>query len=144
MKNINIVSDKLAREQDTDVIIVNGEAFTYKASGLTRRVYANKDKTSVIKIPLKESYTYANKEEVEIYENASENVKAQMAETKMLPNGYIRQEFLWTLDDPLTDEMITRKITVEEIRFARSCRNDVGFDKNGVMKCHDLPEFLKY
>lgn len=144
MKNINIISDKIAIEQDTDVIIVNGEAFTYKASGLTRRVYANKDKTSVIKIPLKESYNYANKEEMQIYEDASEKVKPQMAETEMLPNGYIKQEFLWTLDDPLTDEMITRKITTEEIRFARSCRNDVGFDKNGAMKCHDLEEFKKY
>lgn len=144
MKDFIINTDRLAQEQDNDVIIVNGEAFTYKNSGLTRRVYANKDKTSVIKIPLKESYTHCNKEEVSIYENAPDKVKAQMAETKMLPNGYIMQEFLWTLDDPLTDETITRDITVEEIRFARSCREDVGFDKNGVMKCHDLEEFRKY
>lgn len=144
MKDFIINTDRLAQEQDNDVIIVNGEAFTYKNSGLTRRVYVNKDKTLVIKIPLKESYNYCNKEEVSIYENAADKVKTQMAETKILPNGYIMQEFLWTLDDPLIDEIITRDITVDEIRFARSCREDVGFDKNGVMKCHDLEEFRKY
>ena len=144
MKDFIINTDRLAQEQDNDVIIVNGEAFTYKSSGLTRRVYANKDKTFVIKIPLKESYSYCNKEEISIYENASEKTKSQMAETQILPNGYIMQEFLWSLDDPLTDGVITRKITAEEIRFARSCREDVGFDKDGVMKCFDLEEFKKY
>jgi len=141
---MEIVTDQLSKERDEDVIIVNGEAFTYKASGLTRRVYQNADKTKVIKIALRTSYQYNNLEEVKIYENASEKVKSQMAETRLLDNGYIEQEFLWTLDDPLTDTMITRDITVEEIRFARSCRNDVGFDKNGVMKVHDLEEYLKY
>jgi len=141
---MEIVTDQLSKERDEDVIIVNGEAFTYKASGLTRRVYQNADKTKVIKIALRTSYQYNNLEEVKIYENASEKVKSQMAETKLLENGYVEQEFLWTLDDPLTDSMITRDITVEEIRFARSCRNDVGFDKNGVMKVHDLEEYLKY
>lgn len=144
MENITVSTDRITQEKDSDVIIVNGEAFTYKASGLTRRVYSNKDKTFVIKIPLKESYSYANKEEVEIYKQAEEKVKIKMAKTEILPNGYIKQEFLWTLDDPLTDEMITKDISLEEIRFARSCRNDVGFDKNGVMKCHDLEEYRKY
>lgn len=141
---MEIITDQLAREKDEDVIIVNGEAFTYKASGLTRRVYQNKDKTKVVKIALRTSYDTNNRQEFGIYKNASEKVKSQMAETKLLENGYIEQEFLWTLDDPLTDSMITREITVEEIRFARSCRNDVGFDKNGVMKCHDLEEYKKY
>lgn len=144
MNEIIITYDKLSKEQDTDIIIVNGEVFTYKASGLTRRVYQNKDKTKVIKIALQESYYYNNTEEASIYNSMSENVRAQMAETKLLDNGYIEQEFLWTLDDPLTESMITRDITIEEIRFARSCRNDVGFDKNGVMKCHDLEEYKKY
>ena len=144
MNNIIITCDKLSKEQDTDVIIVNGEIFTYKSSGLTRRVYQNKDKTKVIKIALQESYYHNNVEEASIYNNVSDNVRAKMAETKLLDNGYIEQEFLWTLDDPLTESMITRDITIEEIRFARSCRNDVGFDKNGVMKCHDLEEFKKY
>lgn len=141
---MEIITDQLSREKNEDVIIVNGEIFTYKASGFTRRVYQNKDKTKVIKIALKTSYQNNNLEEVEIYENASEKVKNQMAETRLLDNGYVEQEFLWTLDDPLTDSTITREITIEEIRFARSCRNDVGFDKNGVMKCHDLEEYKKY
>lgn len=144
MKEIIITYDRIAREKDDDVIIVNGEVFTYKASGLTRRVYQNKDKTKVIKIALQDSYYQNNLEEFEIYKKASDKVKAQMAETKLLPNGYIEQEFLWTLNDPLTESMVTREITMEEIRFARSCREDVGFDKNGVMKCHDLEEFKKY
>lgn len=141
---MEIISDQLSREKDEDVIIVNGEAFTYKASGLTRRVYQNADKTKVIKIALRTSYQNNNLEEAKIYENASEKVKSQMAETRLLDNGYIEQEFLWTLDDPLTESTITREITVEEIRFARSCREDVGFDKNGVMKVHDLEEYGKY
>lgn len=144
MKNIEIISDQLSQEKDNDVIIYNGEAFTYKNSGLTRRVYANTNKTSVLKIPLQKSYQYSNDEEFKIYENASEDKKEKLAKTKLLDNGYILQEFLYTLDDPITDEVITREITMDEIRFARSCRNDVGFDKNGVMKCHDLEEYLKY
>jgi len=144
MKNIEVITDRLSQEQDQDVIIVNGEAYFYKASGLTRRVYANADKTSVIKIPLRDSYTYCNAEEVEIYNNASESKKAQLAHTSILDNGYIQQEFLWTLDDPETEKQITRELTIEEIRFARSCREDVGFDKNGVLKCCDLAEYKKY
>jgi len=143
MRNIEIISDQNSFEKETDVIIINGESFTYKATGLTRRVYANKDKTKVVKICL-ERYNNFNQEEVDIYNEASDKVKNQMAETEILDNGYIVQEFLWTLDDPLTDSMITRDITVEEIRFARSCRNDVGFDKNGVMKVFDLEEYGKY
>jgi len=144
MKSINILSDRLSEERDEDVIIVNGEAYFYKASGLTRRVYANKDKTFVIKIPLRESYQYNNKEEFLIYKEANQKTKNKMALTEVLPNGYIKQEFLWTLDDPETENQITREVTLEEIKFARACRNDVGFDKNGNMKCHDLEEYLKY
>lgn len=141
---MELITDQLSKEKDEDVIIVNGEVFTYKASGLTRRVYQNSDKTKVIKIALRTSYQNNNLEEVKIYENASQKAKSQMAETRLLDNGYVEQEFLWTLDDPLTDTMITREITVEEIRFARSCREDVGFDKNGVMKVYDLEEYKKY
>lgn len=144
MNEIIINHNELAKEQDNDAIIVNGEVFTYKSSGLTRRVYQNKDKTKVLKIALQSSYQYNNLEEFEIYKNAPEKVKNQMAETRLLDNGYIEQEFLWTLDDPLTESIITRDVTIEEIRFARSCRNDVGFDKNGVMKAHDLEEYKKW
>jgi len=41
--NINI--DQYSQENQADLIIVNGETFTFKATGLTRRVFANADKT---------------------------------------------------------------------------------------------------
>jgi hypothetical protein len=136
--NINAQNDI----RTSDVVIVNGEAFTYKATGLTRRVFANADKTKVVKICM-ERGDHFNKEEIDIYTNASDEKRAELAETTQLDNGYIIQEYLHTLDDEAT-HLLYPSLTNQQIAFARSCRGDVGFDKNGVMKCHDLEEYRKY
>ena len=81
-------------ESTADVILVNGEAFTYKNSGLTRRVFENKDKTLVVKVPIDVEYQRHNDNEATLWNEASEEVRSQLAETQRLPNGYIVQEYL--------------------------------------------------
>mgnify|MGYP003579199356 CR=1 FL=1 len=131
-------------ESQADVILVNGEVFTYKNSGLTRRVFVNKDKTLVIKVPTDKYYQRHNDNEAKLWNEASDEEKEQLAETKMLANGYILQEFLQTLDDPDTAINLGRTLTMDEIYFAGSCRNDVGFDTPGRLKCYDYDEIKKY
>lgn len=131
-------------ESKADVIIINGEAFTYKNTGLTRRVFVNKDKTLIVKVPIHTYDQDHNDNEAELWENASEETRAELAETKRLPNGYILQEFLQTLDDDSTKEWLGRSMTMSEIRFASSCRNEVGYDASGKLKCYDYDEFKKY
>ena len=141
----HIVDVKTATVESTaDVILVNGEAFTYKNTGLTRRVFVNKDKTLVVKVPVNIFDQKHNDKEAEHWENCSEEERKQLAETKRLANGYILQEFLQTLDDDSTPEWLGRPMTMTEIGFASSCRSDVGFDANGVLKCYDYDEFKKY
>lgn len=131
-------------ESTADVILVNGEAFTYKNSGLTRRVFENKNKTLVVKVPIDVEYQRHNDNEATLWNEASEELRSQLAETQRLPNGYIVQEYLHTLDDKETQEWLGRLMTNKEIRFAASCRNDVGYDANGVLKCFDYDEFKQY
>jgi len=131
-------------ESKADVIIVNGEAFTYKNTGLTRRVFENKDKTLIIKVPVEKEYQRHNDNEAELWEQATEEERSQLAETKRLSNGYILQEYLHTLDDKDTEAWLGRPMTMAEIRFATSCRNDVGYDENKNLKCYDYDEFKQY
>lgn len=138
--NVNIATV----ESTADVIYVNGEVFTYKNSGLTRRVFVNEDKTLVVKVPVNQEDDIHNDAEAEVWDNSNDETKLQMAETKRLPNGWIVQEYLHTLDDPTTEEWLERPLTNKEIRFAASCRSDVGFDNEGNLKCYDLEEFKKY
>lgn len=131
-------------ESTADVILVNGEVFTYKNSGLTRRVFENKEKTLVVKVPIDVEYQRHNDNEATLWNEASEELRSQLAETQRLPNGYIVQEYLHTLDDKETQEWLGRPMTNKEIRFAASCRNEVGYDANGVLKCFDYDEFKQY
>lgn len=131
-------------ESKADVIFINGEAFTFKNTGLTRRVFVNKDKTLIVKVPIHDLDQMHNDNEAKMWENASEEKRAQLAETKRLSNGYILQEYLHTLDDKDTPEWLGRGMTMPEIRFASSCRNDVGYDENKVLKCYDYDEFKAY
>jgi hypothetical protein len=126
-----------------DCIYVEGEVFTYKNSGLTRKVYENANKTFVIKIHVDECVNW-NKREFKVWEGAHDVERQKMAQTQHLKNGYIKQEFLYSLDDERTKDFIQRDLTMKEIRFAQSCRNDVGFDKNGNLKCFDLEEYKNY
>ncbi len=139
-----IQADKDSLENNADIIIVNGEAFTFKNSGLTRRVFVNADKSKVVKVLVKGNSKDYNKEEIECWNGASDTVKKELAETELLDNGYIMQEYLHTLDDPETANWLGRSLTMKEIRLAGSCRNDVGFDKDGNMKCFDLHEYKQY
>jgi len=134
--------EQFSQENKADLVIINGEIFTYKNTGLTRRVFVNDDKTKVVKIPVYLNSFDFNTEENECWVNASENVKSEMANTQILDNGYIIQEFLHTLDDENTEEWLGRDMSMKEISFAKSCRNDVGYDENGKLKCFDLNENL--
>ena len=131
-------------ESTADVILVNGEAFTYKNTGLTRRVFVNKDKTLVVKVPVNKFDQRHNDKEAEHWDECDEEQRKELAETKRLPNGYILQEFLQTFDDDSTPEWLGRPLTMDEIGFASSCRSEVGFDANGVLKCYDYDEYKKY
>lgn len=127
-----------------DVILVNGKVFTYKNTGLTRRVFVNEDKTLIVKVPITRHDQKHNDNEAELWNTLSVDDRKQLAETQRLSNGYILQEYLHTLDDTDTEEWLGRPMTMPEILFAGSCRNDVGFDSNGVLKCYDYDEFKKY
>ena len=84
-------------ESTADVILVNNEVFTYKNTGLTRRVFANKDKTLVVKVPIQVDFQHHNDNEATLWNEASDEVRSQLAETQRLSNGYILQEYLQTL-----------------------------------------------
>lgn len=144
MKEFNIQSEQTSLENDADVIVVNGEAYTFKNSGLTRRVFVNKDKTFVIKVPVGKTGQHFNDEEMDLWDKANDDRRKEYATTEILPNGYIKQEFLHTLDDPETEKWLGRTMTMKEIRFAKSCREDVGFDKDGNLKVYDLHEYKQY
>ena len=130
-------------QQDTrvshDAILYKGEVFTFFDSGLTRNVFANDDKTLVIKLLIEKQYKDYNLEEAEIYENASEDVRKEMAETKLALDGMvIEQEFC----NPIKFD--DRNLTIPEMLFASSCRDEVGWTKDGVLVCFDLDEYKKY
>jgi len=104
----NINFEQYSQENKADLIIVNNEVFTFKATGLTRRVFANKEKTKVIKVPVKLDTFFYNDEEIKCWNNASEEKRLELASTKILDNGYIEQEYLHTLDDETTEEWLGR------------------------------------
>lgn len=136
--------EQYSQENSADVIIVKGETYTFKSSGLTRRVFANSDKTKVIKVPVKLNTFHFNNEEVDCWNNADDETRLELASTKILENGYIEQEYLHTLDDDTTPNWLGRPMTQKEIRFATSCRDDVGYDNDGNLKCFDLHEYKQY
>lgn len=130
-------------QQDTrvshDAILYKGEVFTFFDSGLTRNVFTNEDKTLVIKVLIERQYKDYNLEEAEIYENASDEKRAELAETKLVLNGLlIEQEFC----NPIKFD--DRKLTIPQMLFASSCRDEVGWNKDGKLVCFDLDEYKKY
>ena len=130
-------------QQDTRVsheaIFYKGEVFTFFDSGLTRNVFTNDDKTLVIKVLIERQYKDYNLEEAEIYENASEEVRKEMAETKLVMDGFlIEQEFC----NPIKFD--DRNQTIPEMLFADSRRGEVGWTKEGKLVCFDLDEYKKY
>lgn len=120
-------------------VFYKGEIFTYFDTGLTRFVFTNKDKTKVIKLLIHKDSKDYNLEEKQIYDNASEVVKNELAKTDLTYDGLIiEQEFC----NPIKFD--NRKMTMQQILFARSCRNEVGWAKDGRLVCFDLDEYRKY
>lgn len=134
----DIIDNKITVEQAASMAIMHqGETFEYFDEGCTRFVFVNKDKTKVIKLEKgHRGDNHFNKLEADIYSEASEDTKSQMAETVMV-NGFIEQEFV------LPIKFGGRKLSMEQIRFAQSCRNEVGW-KGDKLVCFDLDEFKKY
>lgn len=136
-----IQQDKVDSSITSQAILYKGEVFTYFDMGLTRYVFVNADKTKVIKILIEKSkygHDY-NLEESEIYENASDEKKLQMAKTELAYDGYIiEQEFC----NPI--KMDDRKLSISQVLFAESCRNEVGWTLDGRLVCFDLDEYKKY
>jgi len=125
------------RDNKQDVILYKGEAWCYFDSGLTRHVFTNKNKTKVIKFLIEKDHYNFNKEEFDVYEKAKD--RQYLAFTTLELNGnIIEQEFC----NPIKfDE---RKLTMKQMLFANRCRNEVGWDKYGNLKCFDLSEYNQY
>ena len=120
-------------------ILYKGEAYTFFDQGLTRYVFANEDKTKVIKLLIEKDSFDFNLEEIQIYNNASDEVKAKMAHTQLTYNGtIIEQEFC----NPIKFD--DRDLTISQMMFAKKCREEVGWNKEGKLVCFDLNEFMKY
>lgn len=134
-----IQQDKLDKDITKQVILYKDEAYTFFDTGLTRYVFTNKDKTKVIKILIenREGRFDYNEEEFEIYQNASDEKRKELACTEM--NGrIIEQEFCTPI------KFDTREMTIKQMLFAKSCRNEVGWTKDGKLVCFDLDEYKKY
>lgn len=134
-----IQKDQIGDEIHQQVILYKGDVFTYFDSGLTRHVFVNHNKTKAIKILQKSVFKDFNTEEFEIYQNASPENKSQMAATQLTYNGHvIEQEFC----NPIKFD--DRPLTIPQMLFAASCRNEVGFNAQGNLVCFDLDEYKKY
>lgn len=132
----DVIDEKITVAEAMQMGIMHqGEMFSYFDEGCSRYVFVNEDKTKVIKIE-QSKYGNFNEQEYNVYKNASEAQKEMMADTK-LTNGLIEQEFV------LPIKFGGRKLTMEQIRFAASCRNEVGW-KGDKLVCFDLDEFKKY
>jgi len=140
MKIEHIITHEVRQHSITeDVILYKGETYTYFDEGLTRYVFTNADKTTVIKILIEKKSFDFNKEEIEIYENASEEKKKKLAKTKLTYDGeIIEQEFC----NPIKFD--DRKLTIPQMLFANACRKEVGWNKDDELVCFDLNEFMKY
>lgn len=134
-----IQQDKIDVSVQKQVILYKGEAYTYFDMGLTRYVFVNKDKTKVIKLLINKNSVDYNKEEVDVYNNATEEIKSDFAKTELTYNGLIiEQEFC----NPIKFD--DRKMTIPQMMFATSCRNEVGWNSKGKLVCFDLSEYKRY
>lgn len=133
----DVMDNEVSLQEASDMSIMHqGEIFTYFDEGLTRFVFVNEDKTKVIKLEKEKRGTHFNNLEDEIYRNASEENRKLMAETKLI-NGFIEQEYV----EPI--KFGSKKLSMSQIRFAQSCRNEVGWRGDDLV-CYDLDEFKKY
>jgi hypothetical protein len=118
-------------------IFYRGEVWNYYDMGLTRVVYANEDKTRVVKFLIDEFGINHNRIESDIYLNA--NDKSELAKTVLLEDGFIvEQEFV------LPIKFSDKELTLKQIQFAGKCRDEVGWDSEGNLKCFDLSEYKQW
>jgi hypothetical protein len=136
---IEQILEQKKRDVTSDIVLYNGEAFAYWDSGLTRHVFVNADKTKVIKFLIEKDHKDYNLEEFEVWRKSSEENRTKLAKTSLELNGnVIEQEFC----NPIKwDE---RKMSMKQILFAGRCRHEVGWDKDGNLKCFDLSEYKQY
>jgi hypothetical protein len=136
MTRLEIIRGEETENHNQDVLY-KGELFTYFDEGLTRKVYANADRTKVIKFLIREDGLNYNTEEFEFYESSTQ--KDKLAKTEISnDNRVIEQEFV------LPIKYSEKELTMSEIRFAGRCRHEVGWNKEGKLVCFDLSEFNKY
>lgn len=134
----DVLDDKVSLNDARNTVLFHkGETFTFFDEGCTRYVYTNADNTLVIKLLKRNLGQDYNKLEDEIYKNASEETKKQLAKT-VLVNGLIEQEFCTPI------KFGGKKLTIAQRLFASSCRNEVGWNLEGDLVCFDLDEFKKY
>ena len=135
---IDVLEKKISIEEAKNMLVMHkGETYTFFDEGLTRHVFANADKTKVIKLNQRDNGHDFNKEEFDIYTNASDEVKVDMVETT-ISNGLIEQEFVTPI------KFGGKKLTIPQRLFASSCRNEVGWTSDGRLLCFDLDEYKKY
>jgi hypothetical protein len=129
------ISDSIKKQ----AIFYKGETYIYFDSGLTRYVFVNANKTKVIKILIDQRCKDYNEEEVNMYNNASDEQRDEMAKTVSTYDGYVvEQEFC----NPIKwDE---REMTIKQMKFAASCRQEVGWTADGRLVCFDLDEYKKW
>lgn len=145
MKDFDNVRVVTVNEVKADAVVWNNEVWKFHATGLTRRVFVNEDRTKVIKVPVQRYDYNHNANEAESWKKMSEDKKKEFAECEILPNGWLMMEFLTTLNDPdVFEKWGHRELTTEEMQFAASCRNEVGFDSDGNLKCFDYDEYRRY
>jgi len=134
-----IITQGVNSRIEESVIFYNNEIYTYWDSGLTRYVFVNEDKTKVVKLLIESKTHDYNKEEFEIYVNASDEKKKELAKTTLGINGlFIEQEFC----NPI--KLDARKLNIPQMLFERKCRNEVGWTADGNLVCFDLDEYKKW
>lgn len=135
----DILENKIAVSDAQNMVIIHkGEEYSYFDEGTSRYVFTNPDKTKVIKL-LKTVGGHGhdfNTSEAQIYNNASDVDKEQMVRTELI-NGLIEQDFVMPI------KYAGRKLTIPQLTFAASCRNEVGWAGDKLV-CFDLDEFKKY
>lgn len=117
--------NNIKKEKDKLVIKYNNEDFKLFASGNTRKVYVNKNKTFVIKVPVNKLYNL-NINEYNVYKNSKD--KQYYAECKLIENNWLLMEYI----DPIIDNNFNYPEWVGNIK-------QVGFDKNKNLKFYDYP-----
>lgn len=135
---IDVLENKISLEEAKNMLIFHkGELYSYFDEGCTRHVFVNKDETRVIKILQRGSGKDFNTEEANIYTNASDEDKEQMAKTELV-GSMIEQEFVTPI------KFGGKRLTIPQKLFASKCRNEVGWTEDGRLVCFDLDEFMKY